>query len=644
MQPKANEGQPQRELQPDLPRPLPFVVASDGKVRLSIIRNHDVERVYASPNHKNIKAPLSSPSFGRSSGNAAGKKKRRGAGAKPPRRCIRALRWARRITQATFLIVFLFFLFQTTFRGSFGADPSETVRLPWPVEAFFYFDPFAALITFLSTFTIYRGLLWSLVVIGLTLVWGRVFCGWICPMGTLNQIIAWLKPSKKGKGAKRIASNKTHPMRQRVKYYLLYASLAAALAGSAIGGIFDPFALAVRGIGMALMPTGQYLVGRGHEATSQTHWGPVTSAGDAVNYLLTHGVWTSKQFHYHWGFFIGLLFVAILFMNRVIPRFWCRVICPLGALLGVLSRFALFGMVKKEDKCTHCNLCLLHCQGADSPQGGVAWRQDECHMCLNCENACPEDVIEFKFLPGRERTKAKPDTERRTALATAAAGFAAIPTLRSTSAFGPDFSPKRIRPPGALDEMEFLDRCIRCGECMKVCPNNAIQPAMLEGGVEGLWTPIMIPRIGYCEQSCVLCGQVCPTGAIRKFTEKERRGDGTPPIKMGTAFYDFGRCLPWAMQIPCIVCEEFCPTSPKAIWVEEVEVTVRESSHADHGAPPAMKKVKLQRPHVDPSLCIGCGACEKVCPVIDEPAISVSSVGESRSRTNVILLRESSNT
>ncbi|PIE05529.1 MAG: hypothetical protein CSA75_04270 [Sorangium cellulosum] len=113
---------------------------------------------------------------------------------------------------------------------------------------------------------------------------------------------------------------------------------------------------------------------------------------------------------------------------------------------------------------------------------------------------------------------------------------------------------------------------------------------------------------------------------------------------MGTAFYDFGRCLPWAMQIPCIVCEEFCPTSPKAIWVEEVEVTVRESSHAEHGAPPAMKKVKLQRPHVDPSLCIGCGACEKVCPVIDEPAISVSSVGESRSRTNVILLRESSNT
>ena len=131
------------------------------------------------------------------------------------------------------------------------------------------------------------------------------------------------------------------------------------------------------------------------------------------------------------------------------------------------------------------------------------------------------------------------------------------------------------------------------------------------------------------------------TGAIQKITEKEKLGLGTPPVKIGTAFYDHGRCLPWSMQTPCIVCEEFCPTSPKAIWVEEVEAPMREPRPGPNGEQPAMKTVKLQRPHVDPSLCIGCGACEKVCPVQDQPAVYITSVGETRSKTNVILLENS---
>ena len=94
------------------------------------------------------------------------------------------------------------------------------------------------------------------------------------------------------------------------------------------------------------------------------------------------------------------------------------------------------------------------------------------------------------------------------------------------------------------------------------------------------------------------------------------------------------------MQTPCIVCEEFCPTSPKAIWVEEVEVPVRASQPGPGGESPAMKLIKLQRPHVDPSLCIGCGACEKVCPVQDQPAVYITNVGESRSPTNKILLED----
>jgi len=227
-------------------------------------------------------------------------------------------------------------------------------------------------------------------------------------------------------------------------------------------------------------------------------------------------------------------------------------------------------------------------------------------------------------------------------VATSAAGVVAIPAMRIANWPDRAYSEKVIRPPGAVEEREFLERCIRCAECMKVCPNNALHPAFFEAGFEGLWTPILIPRIGYCEFSCVLCGQVCPTGAIQKIDEKQKMGIGQKPISIGTAMYDQGRCLPWAMATPCIVCEEFCPTSPKAIWAEEVEVPKRDDKYTGKGEHAAMLKVKVQRPHVDPSLCIGCGACEKVCPIVDKPAVYVTNAGETRSKTNVILLENTS--
>jgi polyferredoxin len=562
--------------------------------------------------------------------------KRPGSGI-PARPIIRTLVWVRRFVQAGSLALFMFLLVETTFRGSFAAKADTVVRMPYPVEGFLFADPFVAAMTFLSSHTVYRGLLWSVALLGLTLVFGRVFCGWICPFGTLHHFFAWIFPSTYGRGNARVNANHTHGY-QRIKYYLLYAFLAAALAGSAIGGLFDPICICVRAIGLAVLPAVQYVGAHGLGMASSLNERHVQFAADGAQDFLARSVWQSKQFYFHETWFIGFLLIATLFMNRFIPRFWCRVLCPLGAFLGVFSRFALFGMEKDHAKCTDCNLCLVNCQGADSPQGGVKWRQDECHMCMNCETACPEDVIKFRFLPGRKGTITVPDTGRRTALASFAAGAVAIPAARTADSLDANYDSRVIRPPGAVEERAFLERCIRCAECMKVCPNNALHPAFFEAGIEGLWTPILIARIGYCEPSCVLCGQVCPTGAIQKITEREKLGQGIPPIKIGTAFYDHGRCLPWSMQTPCIVCEEFCPTSPKAIWVEEVDAEVRSAEPGPNGEQPPMKTVHLQRPHVDPALCIGCGACEKVCPVQDRPAVYVTSIGETRSKTNVILL------
>jgi len=163
---------------------------------------------------------------------------------------------------------------------------------------------------------------------------------------------------------------------------------------------------------------------------------------------------------------------------------------------------------------------------------------------------------------------------------------------------------------------------------MKICPNNALHPTFMEAGFEGLWTPMLVPRIGYCEPSCTLCTQVCPTGAIAEMTLQQKVGDKeTVPNRIGTAFIDRGRCLPWAMATPCIVCEEWCPTSPKSVYLKEETVTNREG-----------KEIKVKRPYVDPALCTGCGACEYACPVTDRRAIYITSVGETRSRDNQILL------
>jgi len=121
-----------------------------------------------------------------------------------------------------------------------------------------------------------------------------------------------------------------------------------------------------------------------------------------------------------------------------------------------------------------------------------------------------------------------------------------------------------IRPPGALNERDFLQKCIRCSACVKVCPQNFLQPSLLEGRLEGLWTPIGKGRFGYCEYNCNLCGIVCPTGAIKELSLQEKKN-----VSIGTAFIDKSRCLPYAFGLECVVCEEMCPVSPKAIYFKE---------------------------------------------------------------------------
>jgi formate hydrogenlyase subunit 6/NADH:ubiquinone oxidoreductase subunit I len=150
---------------------------------------------------------------------------------------------------------------------------------------------------------------------------------------------------------------------------------------------------------------------------------------------------------------------------------------------------------------------------------------------------------------------------------------------------------------------------------MKVCPTNALQPASDQAGLEGIWTPVLVPRIGYCEYYCSLCTQVCPTGAIKELKIKEKTS-----VRIGSAWIDKNRCIPYALGRPCSVCEEKCPTSPKAIQLIETEVAMPDGA------------LSIQKiPVVILEACIGCGICETKCPVYDDPAIYCTSLGETRS-------------
>lgn len=511
---------------------------------------------------------------------------------------------ARRASQALFLLLFLFLFLQTEQKG---AD-----TLGYPVKLFLDFDPLLFLGALLASHALVGAFWLSLLTLLATAVLGRVFCGWVCPLGTLNTLVGSLRK---------------WPARPRVrgwfplKYLILVFLLAAALFGFQWAGVLDPLSLTVRSLALGLYPA----LNAGLNALLDLMYRPEApfwrAAAEAASGFLQRTVLAFQPPRFFQGGAIGALFLGVLALNLLERRFWCRYLCPLGALLGLAGRWAFLKRTVSEG-CTSCGLCDGACPGGASTGEGKGWRPSECMVCFNCGDSCPASAASFGF-SGKPAPEGV-DLSRRRILLAAAAGAAAVPLLRvAPSPRGGRPNPALLRPPGALPEEAFLERCVKCGECMKVCTTNGLQPALLEAGLEGLWTPVLVPRIGYCEYNCTLCGQVCPTGAIARLPREEK-----VRVKIGLASVDRSRCLPWAQGTPCIVCEEVCPTPTKAVWFEEVPGRNREGA-----------EVLLKRPHVDLDLCIGCGICEAKCPVLDRPAIFVTSTGESRNPDNGLLLR-----
>ena len=533
---------------------------------------------------------------------------------------------ARILSQVFFFSLFIFLLWVTWFSRLGG----------YPVSLFLELDPLVGFATALSTHTVYRWLWRGLIILVPTLLLGRFFCNWLCPYGSLHQFIGWLFNIRKNRDD--IDKNRYRSVFQ-FKYYLLIIFIVLALFGSLQIGLLDPICLLVRSVAVAISPAADML-------SAKLDLTFLSSAPGASEQRIFDGAW-----------FVGLMLLGLVGMNLVIPRFFCRVLCPLGAFLGYLSRFSLWRIDRDLSKCTDCNLCLRRCEGAADPQ--AALRKSECFVCFNCIDDCPEDALSYKLVPlslkdriqgkvgsddatllGRKVISKIAETEitgpalpRRRVFFATMGGALAFPFLRLSKAVNNrGYNEKTIRPPGSVAEEEFLERCIKCDQCINVCPTNVLQPStLIQGGLEGVWTPVMDFAVGFCQLNCTLCSEVCPTGAIQKISPLEKLGRGPfeekGPIRLGTAFFNRGRCLPWAMETPCVVCEEVCPVSPKAIGSYEETITRWDG-----------KKVELKRPYMRPELCIGCGICEHECPVMDDAAVYVTTIGETRSKERSLLL------
>lgn len=518
------------------------------------------------------------------------------------------------IVQIVIFGLFLTFCLATTFRVV-----DEHHGQTW-VSKFLEIDPLVGIATAIATGTVYKGLAWGLVILIPTLLLGRIFCNWICPYGILHQFIGWVFNTRAAK--EKIESNRYRGI-FAFKYMVLIAmlvsllgqaSLAMLVAGAVAGAACGLVALIVvltsrnrQTTRNLLIATGVLFIAAtaiGTRSLTKGDWNGTLQIGLLDPICLLHrsftaavlpamnmptvvqegvpgvvaGVGDQKQHIGAW--LIGFMLLALLAANLWIPRFFCRVLCPLGALLGMLSRFALWRIERDPNKCTDCDLCLQSCEGASDPHTQL--RKSECFVCFNCIEDCPHDAISFAFVPPRKHEVAAPDLRLRNGVLAAVAGFLFYPFARAAGKTTRDFSATHmVRPPGSCEEFEFLERCIKCDQCIRVCPTNVLQPYHFDlQNIESLWTPVMNFRMGYCQLHCTACGEVCPTGAIQRIGIEQKLGLGdyaaVGPVVLGTAHYDLGRCLPWSMKKPCVVCEEVCPTSPKAIYSERMEFVERD--------------------------------------------------------------------
>jgi len=516
----------------------------------------------------------------------------------------RLLLVARVITQTFSVLLFLFLFIKTDYTGS------DTIA--YAVNILFRIDPLLAFCTMLAVRTVIALLAPALVIVIFSLLFGRFFCGWLCPMGGLLDFWRTIWRVK--------VDNKKTKYPQLPLVLLLFL-VVCSVFGVPLVGYVDPFSILVRGLVQAVYPAINFVSDSFFTYTYQSLPAAVNLATEPVYSFMQATILPFEQRYYELTLVSGFILLFLFFGEFFQSRFFCRNICPLGAMIGLFSRYGAMKVSGGDESCGTCKICRTNCRmGAVDENRHI--HMSTCVLCMDCMVKCPKRIIHPQLMLNRTRhvlrsEVAEVSVSRRQFLACLSAGVA-LPPLLGVRNRGGEKGGSLIRPPGALIEPEFLARCVRCGECLQVCITNGLQPAFFQAGLEGVFSPYLLARSGYCEFNCTLCGQVCPTGAIQPLDLQQKH-----TTKIGHAFFDKNLCLPFAAGIPCIVCEEHCPTPDKAIKFNVVEVKT-----------PRGEYITLKQPYIVDELCIGCGICETKCPLPGRSAIYVTNTGEVRDPDN----------
>ena len=502
----------------------------------------------------------------------------------------------RRLIQLLSLIIFLSLL---------GSTRWPLTSLLIPQDFFLKLDP---LIATVIPLTVRNFFIPGLVLLLISLLFGRIFCGYVCPMGTTldlsHRITKWISDSrsKNSENVRRVS-----PYWRYVKYLVLTVMLTAAVLGVNMAFWGAPISLITRFYALLMHPIALLF-----SDFSISLMQPLFEAFNLSS--LSYMAVSLRRFD---SLYFLLAFFSLLFLLEALkPRFWCRYLCPAGALLAIFSCKPIWR--RKVTNCTACGQCTRHCptQAINADNMETCYR--ECISCHTCKDICPVHGITFSpfvrsglsnkkinsihkdegnTLSPKEQHIFCPVPSRRAFMGAVGAGilltsvqYSGTHSLLRLSARGDIWAENCIRPPGAIPEPDFLDRCIRCGQCMKACPTNGLQPTWLAAGPEGIFSPILIPRRGPCEPDCNVCGHVCPTQAIRPLPLDEKRW-----AKIGTAVVIQYRCIALAEGRRCMVCQESCPYGA-------VNIVQKEG-------------FSVPVPVVNQSRCYGCGYCEQHCPV-----------------------------
>jgi formate hydrogenlyase subunit 6/NADH:ubiquinone oxidoreductase subunit I len=450
----------------------------------------------------------------------------------------------------------------------------------------FQFIP--ALVKTVSTFG-----LWTIglgVIVLMTMAFGRIYCSSLCPLGTLQDFFIYVTLRWKKRRHRRRWYDYQHPP------YLFHYALLALLAISAIAGFFfllnllEPFSNFGRITGTFVRPL---ILAANNGIASVLE----TFRSFSLYRIPVHAI----QLEVIAG--TGLFFVVVAYLSVKHGRLFCNLLCPAGAALSLLSRFALLKIVIDRDSCNDCGLCEKVCKAKciDSEAKKIDFAA--CVSCFNCIDVCPTVGVKYEGMFSRTRTVAPGPLSpaRREFLKTSALPILLVAgsSTDSTTTVGKSRSKNPVTPPGSQGIAHFSERCTACQLCVSVCPTQVIRPSLVDYGVAGIFQPRMDYRINYCTYECTLCTSVCPTGAILPLAL-----DAKKLVQIGKVQFVKDDCVVVSKKKDCAACSEHCPT--KAVQMVPYEG-------------------KLMIPETNNEICIGCGACEHACPVTPQKAIYVES-------------------